>query len=69
MRLCEGGTAAGLNAAAAAALLAAAGCATVKVQAPDKPIEINLNVKIQQEVRVTLDKAAADLIAKNPNLF
>lgn len=56
-------------AATAAALAALAGCATVKVQAPDKPIEINLNVKIQQEVRVTLDKAAADLIAKNPNLF
>lgn len=54
-----------------AALLATglAACATVKVQAPDKPIEINLNVKIQQEVRVTLDKAAADLISKNPNLF
>lgn len=44
-------------------------CATIKVQAPDKPIEINLNVKIQQEVRVTLDKAAADLISKNPDLF
>ena len=58
-----------VGAGAAAALIALAGCATVKVQAPDKPIEINLNVKITQEVRVTLDKAAADLIAQNPNLF
>ena len=66
----EGMTAEKWGAATAAFLLAAAtGCATVKVQAPDKPIEINLNVKIQQEVRVTLDKAAADLIAKNPSLF
>lgn len=66
-------TAAGLSRSglAAAGILAAglAACATVKVQAPDKPIEINLNVKIQQEVRVTLDKAAADLISKNPDLF
>lgn len=59
-----------INAGALAALtVAAAGCATVKVEAPDKPIEINLNVKIQQEVRVTLDKAAQDLISKNPDLF
>lgn len=63
------GRAEGAIMAVAAALTAVAGCATVKVQAPDKPIEINLNVKITQEVRVTLDKAAADLIAQNPNLF
>jgi hypothetical protein len=44
-------------------------CATVKVQAPDKPIEINLNVKIEQEVRVRLDREVEDLIAKNPNVF
>lgn len=46
-----------------------AACATVKVQAPDKPIEINLNVKIDQEVRVKLDKEVQDLIAKNPDVF
>lgn len=48
---------------------ALAACATVKVQAPDKPIEINLNVKIEQEVRVKLDKEVADLIANNPDVF
>jgi hypothetical protein len=48
---------------------ALAACATVKVQAPDKPIEINLNVKIDQEVRVKLDKEVQDLIAKNPDVF
>ncbi|MEQ9209660.1 MAG: YnbE family lipoprotein, partial [Pseudomonadales bacterium] len=32
---------------------ALAGCQpTVKIEAPDKPIEINLNVKIEQEIRV-----------------
>jgi len=46
-----------------------AACATVKVEAPDKPIEINLNVKIDQEVRVKLDKEVQDLIAKNPDVF
>jgi hypothetical protein len=50
-------------------LFVIAGCATVKVQAPDKPIEINLNVKIDQEVRVKLDKEVQDLIAKNPDVF
>lgn len=42
---------------------------TVKLEAPDKPIEINLNVKIDQEVRVRLDKDVEDLIADNPDLF
>ena len=42
---------------------------TVKIMAPDKPIEINLNVKIDQEVRVRLDKDVEDLITNNPDLF
>lgn len=42
---------------------------TVKVQAPDKPIEINLNVKIEQEVRIKVDRELDDLFAKNPDLF
>ena len=44
-------------------------CATVKVQAPDKPIEINLNVKIDQEVRVKMDKEVQELIVNNPDVF
>jgi hypothetical protein len=59
---------------AAGALLASAAgttaCApTIKLAAPDKPIEINLNVKIDQTVRVQIDKDLEDLIAKNPDLF
>lgn len=42
---------------------------TVKIMAPDKPIEINLNVKIDQEVRVRLDKDVEDLATKYPDLF
>jgi len=41
----------------------------VQLAAPDKPIEINLNVKIDQEVRVRLDKEVEDLIEDNPDLF
>lgn len=56
----------------AALLLASAAAActpTVKLQAPDKPIEINLNVKIDQQVRVVLDSEVEELIAENPDLF
>ena len=42
---------------------------TVKVEAPTEPITINLNVKIDQEVRVKLDQEVEDLIADNPDLF
>ena len=42
---------------------------TVKVEAPDKPIVINLNVKIEQEVRVKVDKDVENLVNNNPNLF
>ena len=60
--------------AVAASLIAAAGLLaacnpTVKVEAPDKPIVINLNVKIEQEVRVKVDKDVENLVNENPNLF
>ncbi len=43
------------------------GCITVK--APEKPIEINLNVNVRQEVVVKLQKDAGDFISQNPELF
>lgn len=47
-----------------------AACAPkVQIVAPEKPIEINLNVKIDQEVRVRLEKDVENLIAENPDLF
>jgi len=42
---------------------------TVKVQAPDKPIEINLNVKIEQHVKVEIEKDVKDAMKNNPNIF
>ena len=51
-------------------LLALAGCHhTVQVEAPKDPIVINLNVKIEQEVRVKVEKDVEDLLADNPELF
>ncbi|MFO1055374.1 MAG: YnbE family lipoprotein [Dongiaceae bacterium] len=41
----------------------------MKVEAPDKPIVINLNVKIEQEVRVKIDKDVENLVTSNPDLF
>jgi hypothetical protein len=43
------------------------GCVSVK--APDKPIEINLNINVKQEVVVSLKKDAEDFITNNPELF
>lgn len=44
-----------------------AGC--IQVRAPEKPIEINLNVRVQQEVVVRLQQDAKQLIENNPELF
>lgn len=41
----------------------------VQIVAPKDPIRIELNVKIDQEVRVRLDKDVEDLISNNPDLF
>jgi hypothetical protein len=49
------------------AATALGGC--IQVKAPDRPIEINLNVKVQQEVVVRLQRDAQDLIQNNPELF
>lgn len=50
-------------------LLAAACTPTVQVQAPDKPIEINLNVKIEQHVKVSIEKDVSQSIRKNKDIF
>ena len=42
---------------------------TVKVEAPDKPIVINMNIKIEHEIRVVLEKDAESLIENNPDIF
>ncbi len=42
---------------------------TVQLQAPDKPIEINLNVKIEQHVKVSIEKDVQQSIKKNKDIF
>lgn len=50
-------------------LMVAACTPTVKLEAPDKPIEINMNIKIEQEVRVRVEKDLDKQIMANPDLF
>ena len=46
---------------------ATSGC--INVTAPDKPIEINLNINVTQEVVYRLDGEAKTLIQQNPGIF
>lgn len=54
-----------------AALISAMGLASgcVNVTAPDKPIVINLNINITQQVVYRLDGEAKALIQSNPGIF
>ena len=49
------------------AFAALSGC--VQVTAPDKPIVINLNIAIRQEVLYRLDAASKKVIEDNPGIF
>lgn len=42
---------------------------TVKMQAPDKPIEINMNVKIEHEIRVKVERDIEEMLEQNKDLF
>jgi hypothetical protein len=53
--------------AALVALSALPGC--VQVSAPERPIEINLNINIRQEVVVRLQEDVRDLIRRQPGVF
>lgn len=57
--------------AAMMAVLAAAGglCGCVTIAAPDKPIVINLNINIKQEVVYRLDGKAKAVIDENAEIF
>ncbi len=52
------------------ALLLMVACApTVKLEAPDKPIEINLNVNIEHRVKVEIEKDVRQTIKQNKDIF
>ena len=42
---------------------------TVRVEAPKDPIEINLNVRIQHEIRVQVDRELESLFDEDEALF
>lgn len=42
---------------------------TVKMEAPDKPIEINMNIKIEHEIRVKVEKDIDAMLNQNKDLF
>lgn len=41
----------------------------VAVEAPREPITINLNVKIEHEIRVKVDRELDELFAENEEIF
>lgn len=50
--------------------LALAACQpSVQLKAPDKPIVINLNIKIEREVRIKIEREVEDLLRERKDLF
>ncbi len=52
-----------------ATVLVAACTPTVQLAAPEKPIEINLNVNIEHRVKVEIERDVQTAIAKNKDIF
>lgn len=42
---------------------------SVRMEAPEKPIEINMNVKIEHEIRVRVERDIEELLEENDDLF
>ncbi|RMD61882.1 MAG: YnbE family lipoprotein [Alphaproteobacteria bacterium] len=60
----------GRGAATVLGLLALGACQpTVRVEPPKEPITINLNIKLDANVRVQLEKQAEEDIKANPDIF
>jgi hypothetical protein len=53
----------------AGATLLAACSHKVQLEAPEKPITINLNVKIEHEIRVKVEKDLEQVLSKESGLF
>jgi hypothetical protein len=66
---CDARLLAGLLAAIPAAVVVAACTPKVQVEAPKEPITINLNVKIEHEIRVKVDKDLENLFEEDEGLF
>ena len=67
---CKGQSAATIAWILAGFLVCATGCTPrVEVAAPEKPITINLNVKIDHEIRVKVDKELDRVLSSDSGLF
>lgn len=42
---------------------------TVRIEAPTEPIEINLNVRIEQEIRIKVDRELDSLFDEEDDIF
>lgn len=42
---------------------------TIKLEVPDKPIVINMNIRIEQEVRVRIEKDVDAIAKSKPGIF
>lgn len=52
------------------AVILLTGCSpTVRVAPPEEPITINLNIKIEHEIRVKVEKDLEDLFSEDNGLF
>lgn len=58
-----------INAGLLTLLILGACTPTVKVQAPDKPIEINMNVNIEHRVKVEIERDVQQAIDNNQDIF
>ncbi len=58
-----------LSGLALAVFVASACTPTVRVEAPREPITINLNIKIDADVRLKLEESAKSDIKNNPEIF
>jgi hypothetical protein len=52
-----------------ACILLLAGCTPTVNVATDKPIEINMNIKIEHHVKVEIEKDVQAAIKKNKDIF
>lgn len=55
---------------AAASIVVVSGCAPrIEVAPPSEPITINMNVKIEHEIRVRVEKDLDELFKDRPGIF
>ncbi|MFA3761139.1 YnbE family lipoprotein [Yersinia sp. 2544 StPb PI] len=59
----------GEHVAIALGVLMLSGCLRLEVATPEKPITINMNVKIEHEIQIKVDKDVENLLKNQSNLF